>query len=157
MPDNPISPYLNYYSGQHCHRQWRLFLELLFDELHRSAGEGAAGFWQHIGQRMAEAMNIAECATLEDLESVINETLDQLDWGWVNITPEGNNMRICHSACPIPGSNQAHLETSLMAMSALLEGLYKEWLHQQGGEADVPIHCVKRDVPLRECVFHYGR
>lgn len=158
MPDNHMSPHLNYYSQQHCHSQWRLFLELIFDELHSSAGkEKAAGFWQHIGHRMAETLKIPECDTLEGLENAINETLYRLDWGWVSISPEENKMRIRHSACPVPGSDPSSIEVSLLAMSALLEGLYKEWLHQQGGENDVPISCVSHDVQLRECVFQYGR
>jgi len=133
-------------------------LELVFDELSNSADdEGASGFWRHIGSRIAAEMPIGECATLERLEHSINETLVLLDWGWTAIVAENQTMRISHSACPVPGSSQERLDISLLAMSALLEGVYKGWLQQQGGESDVPIRCVKRNLEQRECTFLYGR
>lgn len=156
-PDN-YSQYIEYYAKHHCSTQWRLFLELVFDELSSSAGkEESSGFWRHIGGRIASEMPIGECATLELLEAVINDILGQLDWGWASITADNQKMHICHTASPAPGSSRERIETSLFAMSALLEGLYQGWLQQQGGDIDVPIRCTSRNLEKRECTFLYGR
>jgi hypothetical protein len=150
--------HIEYYAKRHCSTQWRLFLELVFDELLRSAGqEESSGFWRHIGSRIALEMPIGECATLERLEQAINNELGLLDWGYTNISADNGKMQICHTACPIPGVSQERIQSSLLAMSALLEGLYKGWLYQQGGELDVPIRCINRNVEHRECTFLYGR
>ncbi|MDQ7728409.1 cellulose biosynthesis protein BcsD [Halomonas sp. SpR8] len=150
--------HLDYYAKRHCSIQWRLFLELVFDELSNSAGkEESSGFWRHIGSRIASERPIGECATLERLELAVNEQLDLMDWGWASIMAENQTMRICHAACPVPGSSQERLDASLLAMSALLEGVYKGWLQQQGGDSDVPIRCVSRNLEQRECTFLYGR
>lgn len=156
-PDNHTQ-HIEYYAKRHCSIQWRLFLELVFDELSSSAGkEGVSGFWRHIGSRIASEMPIGECATLELLERAINGVLGQLDWGWTSITADNQKMYICHVACPIPGSSEERIETSFLAISTLLEGLYKGWLQQQGGDVDVPIRCVSRHLEQRECTFLYGR
>lgn len=156
-PDNH-SKHIEHYAQRHCSTQWRLFLELVFDELFNSAGkEESSGFWRHIGSRMAIEMPMGECATLESLEKAINEALNLLDWGYVSIIAEHQKMRICHSACPIPGDSQEGIDIGLLAMSALLEGLYKGWLSQQGGDMEVPITCISRNTEQRECTFLYGR
>ncbi|WP_185856214.1 cellulose biosynthesis protein BcsD [Vreelandella populi] len=156
-PDNHIQ-HVAYYANRHCSRQWSLFLELVFDELLSSAGqEGASGFLRHIGGRIAAELPIGECDTLEHLEKVINDILSQLDWGYVTIAADNQKMRICHIACPVPGSSPERIEASLLAMSMVLEELYKTWLQQQGGEVDVPIACISRRVEQRECTFLYGR
>lgn len=150
--------HIEYYAKRHCSAQWRLFLELVFDELSNSAGkEELSGFWRHIGSRVSAERPIGDCATLERLERAVNDELDLLDWGWVSMTTDNQKVRICHTACPIPGSSQERVETSLLAMSALLEGVYKGWLQQQGGDFDVPIKCISRNLELRECNFIYGR
>lgn len=149
---------MTYYASRHCSRQWNLFLELIFDELLNSAGkEGASGFLQHIGGRIATELPIGECDTLESLEQVMNGILSQLDWGQVTIMAENQKIRIRHIACPVPGSSPERISASLLAMSTVLEGLYKTWLQQQGGEADVSMACTSRQVEQRECTFLYGR
>lgn len=156
-PDNH-SRHIAYYTQRHCSPQWRLFLELIFDELLNNAGqEESSGFWRHIGSRMALEMPIGECATLETLQQSINDRLSELDWGYTNLRADNEKIHICHSACPAPGATQERIEISLLAMSALLEGLYKGWLHQQGGELDVPITCISHRLEHRECTFLYGR
>ena len=156
-PDNHIQ-HIEYYAKRNCSPQWRLFLELVFDELSNNAGkEESSGFWRHIGSRIAAEKPIGECATLERLEQAVNDELGLLDWGQASIVAENKAMHICHTAFPVPGSSPERLDTSLLAMSALLEGVFKGWLQQQGGDFDVPIRCISRNLEQRECTFLYGR
>lgn len=158
MSDQGNSQSLDFYTRHHCARQWRLFLEVLFDELLVTAGEREAmGFWRHLGSKMAAEMGLGECDTLEQLQRMINLRLEEMDWGYVELRAEDNAIYIQHIACPAPGSNDVRVEQGLVTMSALLEGLYGHWLNQQAGESGVPLRSTGHSVPNRTLNFYYGK
>ncbi|MDR5875987.1 cellulose biosynthesis protein BcsD [Halomonas sp. CUBES01] len=150
--------YLSYYTERHCSPQWNRFLALVFDELMTQTDrEGASGFLRHIGSRLAAEWPLGEYETLEALELSINGALNQLDWGWVSIRPEGNHLSIQHVAFPVPGTTEHTLDKAFQAMSAVLEGLYTTWINEQGGSGKTPLRCVDTNVTLRSMTFHYGQ
>lgn len=156
-PANHITRYMTYYTQRHCSTQWKQLLTLVFDELFSSADRAETlGFWRHIGQRMAVAYPLDECETLETLEAHMNDVFARLDWGWTALSAEEKQVRICHMACPVPGHDETEIEQGLLAMSAVLEGLYAKWFSQQGGKRHVPLHCQSRNQKLREVVLAYG-
>ena len=75
---------------------------------------------------------------MQDLEREINLQLARFNWGFVQLQPQQNAIMLEHHALP-QGDSQLDAERWQLALSAVLAGVYAQWLRAQGGSAAVPL------------------
>ncbi len=113
--------------------QWRLFLRALAEEVDSLAGAGDRDdMLRGVGRRMSRLMPLPPVQSLQALEMEINDVLNGVGWGEVELqlSEADRSLHIAHHGFPRVGS----LGTpSGQWLSALLEGLYDAWLAQQPG------------------------
>lgn len=146
---------LRYYAQQHCSRQWVHFLAAMFAELEERVDPVEADqFLETLGVRLARSLPLRRCESLEELEDDINAVLEGIDWGWMRIAESGRFIEIIHGAYPIIPQD----DTKRSWLVPILEGLYTEWLGEQGGDPDFSARMVgPRRVIGAPFNFHYGR
>jgi len=133
---------LNYFLSRPTEGRWAGLLRALAEELaaQMSAAEIRA-FFAILGRRWARSMPLPKGGGLADFEQAANAVFSRADWGWVRIRDLGNSVEIQHSCSPLRGA------FGLDAMewaSGLLEGVYEEWLREQGAERDLALRQVGR-------------
>lgn len=122
---------LRYYTRRHCARQWVHFLASMFAEFDERVDRGEAErFLEVLGARMGRMMPLPPSDNLEQLETDINAMLEDIDWGWARIAETDHFLEITHGAYPVVPQNDS--QGSWIA--PVLEGLYGEWLSEQGGD-----------------------
>ena len=153
---NDVQATLNYYAQRNCAQQWRAFLSEMVSEFYDQVdGELALNFFQRVGARLAQALPLGPCSSLEEVAAGINRILDQIDWGWVEIQETGNHIRISHGAYPIVPMYQNAPEAWLLPV---LEGAYTEWFRSLGGQPELRARAVGRpESPFFPVELHYGR
>ena len=113
--------------------QWRLFLRALAEEVDSLAGVGDRDdMLRGVGRRMSRLMPLPPVQSLQALEMEVNDVLQGVGWGEVELSLSGTDrvLHIIHNGFPRVGS----LGTpSGQWLSALLEGLYDGWFAQQPG------------------------
>ena len=146
---------LRYYAQQHCARQWVHLLAAMFAELEERVDPAEADqFLETLGSRMAQGLPLRRCDSLEDLEEDINAVLEGIDWGWVRIAESGRFIEIVHGAYPIIPQDEARRSW----LVPILEGLYTQWLGEQGGDPAFSARLVgPRRVLGAAFTLHYGR
>ena len=146
---------LRYYAEQHCSRQWVHFLAAMFAEFEERVDPTEADqFLETLGARMARLLPLRRCDSLEELEDDINTVLEGIDWGWARLGENGRFIEIVHGAYPIIPQDEHRLSW----MVPLLEGLYSEWLGDQGGDPSFAARLIgPRRVLGSPFTFHYGR
>lgn len=110
--------------------RWAGFLAVLADELaaQMSAAEIKA-FFAVLGRRWARRMPISAGNDLATLEAAANKAFSSCDWGWVRIRDLHNCVEFLHSCAPL---RSAFGEAAMAWAPGLLEGVYAEWLREQG-------------------------
>ncbi len=113
--------------------QWRHFLRAMAEEVDSLAGAGDRDdMLRGVGRRMSRLMPLPAVQTLQALEIEMNDALDGVGWGEVELRlGEADRMlHIVHTNFPRVGSLGYPAGQWL---SALLEGLYDGWFSQQPG------------------------
>ncbi|HZT88801.1 MAG TPA: cellulose biosynthesis protein BcsD [Stellaceae bacterium] len=146
---------LRYYAKQQCSRQWVHFLAAMFGEFEERVDASEADhFLETIGSRMAQSLPLRRCESLEDLQDDINAVLEGMDWGWVRVAESGRFIEIVHGAYPLIPQDESRRSW----LVPVLEGLYTEWLGEQGGDPAFTARLVEAPrgagAPF---AFHYGR
>ncbi|MBV8890236.1 MAG: hypothetical protein JO267_01665 [Alphaproteobacteria bacterium] len=146
---------LRYYAQQQCSRQWVHFISAMFAEFEERVDPTEADqFLETLGGRMAQSLPLRRCESLEELEDDINAVLEGIDWGWVRIAENGRFIEIVHGAYPMVPQDESRRSW----LVPLLEGVYTEWLNEQGGDPSFTARLVGRPrVPGSPFSFHYGR
>ncbi len=146
---------LRYYVEQHCSRQWVHFLAAMFAEFEERVDPMEADqFLETLGSRMARALPLRRCESLEELEDDINAVLEGIDWGWVRIAESGRFIEISHGAYPLIPQDEARRSW----LVPILEGVYTEWLASQGGDPGFSARLTgQRRAFGTAFTFHYGR
>ncbi|MDO9454011.1 MAG: cellulose biosynthesis protein BcsD [Stagnimonas sp.] len=123
---------LNYFLSRPADGRWSGILRALSEELtaQMSAAEIRA-FFAVLGRRWARTMPLAKGGDLKDFESAANAALASVDWGWVRVRDLGSSVEFKHSCAPLRSAFGAD---ALDWASGLLEGLYEEWLREQGAD-----------------------
>jgi hypothetical protein len=139
VTDAPAEPLTAAYLARRgVSAQWRAFLRAMVETLDQHLdAEGRAALMRVIGRRMADAMPLAHCDTLAELESQINEALAAVEWGYCAISLDTGSKRlvVTHSAAPAIAAGQ-DLEGRWIA--GVLEGLYGSWFaNQPGADGDL--------------------
>ena len=132
---------IQYYAQQQCSRQWVHLMASMFAEFEdRVDPTEADRFLWTLGTRMAQSLPLRRCETLEELEDDINAVFSGIDWGWVRVAENGRFIEIIHGAYPqVPQD-----ENRRSWLVPILEGLYTEWLSEQGGDASFVARLVGR-------------
>jgi len=146
---------LRYYARQHCSRQWVHFLAAMFAEFEERVDPAEADqFLETIGARMGRALPLRRCESLEDLTGEVNVVLEGVEWGWARISEADQYISITHGAYPVVPQDGGR-RTWLVPV---LEGLYTEWLGEQGGDPSLSARLSDhRGVAGTPLVFYYGR
>jgi hypothetical protein len=146
---------LNYYARQHCSRQWVYFLAAMFAEFEERVDPAEADqFLETLGARMARSFPLRQCESLEDLEADINAILEDIDWGWARVIEGDHFIEIVHGAYPVIPQDPERRSW----LAAIFEGLYTEWLGEQGGDASLTARLGDPRTPVGSpMLFRYGR
>lgn len=111
--------------------QWRLFIRALAEEIDSLAGPGERdAMLRGMGRRMARLAPLPAVDVLEALEIEMNDALQLLGWGRVQLRLHATDraLMIQHTGLPRVGSLGSPAGSWL---AAVLEGLYEVWLGQQ--------------------------
>jgi hypothetical protein len=142
-----------YYAVRSCSPQWRVFLTAFAVELQVGADPAEVrGFLRQIGRRMAETLILPKTDTLEALEAAMNEAWSRIEWGWVRLFPEDDGIRIVHGAYPNAFADPEN-ELWPQGASALMEGIYGQWMLSQGSPVPLVRRISNRVDPLE---FRHG-
>ncbi|PIF23852.1 cellulose biosynthesis protein BcsD [Candidatus Pantoea floridensis] len=131
--------------ASHPHQPgWFDLVSVMIESMLDNAGEEAEGFLQGVGASLATRYPLAEARTVQDLEREMNLQLARFNWGFVQLQPQQNAILLQHHALP-QGDIHVAAERWQLALSAVLAGLYAQWLQAQGGSAAVPVTLEKND------------
>ena len=117
---------------------WFDLVSVMIESMLDNAGAEAEAFLNGVGELLATAR------TVQDLEREINLQLARFNWGFVQLQPQQNAIMLEHHALP-QGDSQLDAERWQLALSAVLAGVYAQWLRAQGGSAAVPLTLEKID------------
>jgi hypothetical protein len=146
---------LGYYARQHCSRQWVFFLAAMFAEFEERVDPAEADqFLETLGARMARSFPLRQCESLDDLEADINAILEDIDWGWARVSESEHFIEIVHGAYPVIPQDEERCSW----LAPILEGLYTEWLGEQGGDASLTARLADQQTAVgAPMLFRYGR
>ena len=147
---------LDYFTQRHCSTQWRLFVSELVREFHTQVDRDlASGFFRQVGRRMAAALPLGPCDTLEAVEQALNRVLGDMDWGWVRVREGERALELTHGAYPVVPIGEHGIDAWLVP---LLEGAYTEWLTGLGGDPAFTAQCYEMPrAPVEAIRLRYGR
>jgi len=120
---------LQHYERRACSAQWLAFNRGMAAEL--SAGlppEDLHQLFFRIGQRVADALPVATCETLDDLQSQFNARWDGIDWGFSSLREEADCVVITHACSPIA---MAFGPDATGWSIGFFEGVYQSWFDAQ--------------------------
>ncbi|RZL86161.1 MAG: hypothetical protein EOP82_30695 [Variovorax sp.] len=122
--------FLRYYERSSCSVQWMEFNRAFAEEL--SAGlppEEIRQLFYRVGERLAQAMPLVRCDTLDDLRSGFNARWDAIDWGFTTLQDDGESLQIVHACSPLA---MAFGPESGEWAAGFFEGAYQAWFAAQG-------------------------
>jgi len=123
---------------------WFDLVSVMIESMLNNAGEEAEGFLIDVGASLATRYPLTEARTVQDLEREMNLQLARFNWGFAQLQPLENAILIQHHALP-QGDINVDAERWQLALSAVLSGVYAQWLQAQGGSAAVPVTFEKLD------------
>ncbi|MDM0013467.1 cellulose biosynthesis protein BcsD [Variovorax sp. J22P168] len=135
--------FLSYYQRSTCSAQWMEFNRALAAEL--SAGlppEDVRQLFRRIGERVATALPIERCDTMEQLTAGFNIRWEAIDWGFATLQEEGDHLRIVHSCSPLA---MAFGPESGDWAGGFFEGAYQAWFAAQGTPAELHVRAEGAD------------
>ncbi|MFY0405006.1 cellulose biosynthesis protein BcsD [Pantoea dispersa] len=123
---------------------WFDLVSVMIESMLDNAGAEAEAFLNGVGELLATRYPLPEARTVQDLEREINLQLARFNWGFVQLQPQQNAIMLEHHALP-QGDSKLDAERWQLALSAVLAGVYAQWLRAQGGSAAVPLTLEKID------------
>lgn len=131
---------LSYFMSRPVDARWEGLLRALADELmaQMSSAEIRA-FFAVLGRRWARTMPLAPGGDLKSLEQSINAALSHCGWGWVRVRDLGNAIEFQHSSAPLRNAFGA---AAMEWAPGLIEGLYEEWLREQGASRGLVLRLI---------------
>ncbi|BEP42403.1 cellulose biosynthesis protein BcsD [Variovorax sp. 375MFSha3.1] len=136
--------FIDYYEKKSCSAQWLEFNRGMAAEL--SAGlppEDLRQLFFRIGQRLAQALPIPRCRTLEELQDQFNARWDGIDWGFAVLNEEADGVAITHACSPVaaafgPGSTDWSV--------GFFEGAYQTWFEAQHMPSTLRVQALQPEV-----------
>jgi hypothetical protein len=123
-------PILAYYERITCSAQWMEFNRAMAAEL--SAGlppEEIRLLFRRIGERVAKALPVARCDTLDELRWHFNARWEAIDWGFATLVEDDEHLRITHDCSPLATAFGPQAQDWA---SGFFEGAYQVWFAAQG-------------------------
>lgn len=136
-----------YYAQRQCSAQWRVFLTAISTEIfHHAQGDDAEVFFREVGREMARRLCLPQAESLPQLQELMNDQLDRMEWGQVELSDAGEAIDVCHYAAPstIAGDTR---EVWARSFSHTLEGLYGHWFQAQGAAEHLKTRVVSNPSP----------
>jgi len=121
---------LSYYEHRTCSAQWMEFNRAFAAEL--SAGlppEDIRQLFRRIGERIAQALPVERCDTVEQLRAGFNARWNAIDWGFATLQEEADHLRIVHACSPLAMAFGPDTEDWA---GGFFEGAYQTWFSAQG-------------------------
>ena len=135
---------LSYYERSTCSAQWMEFNRALASEL--SAGlppEDIRQLFRRIGERVALALPVDRCDTVEQLRAGFNARWESIDWGFATLHEQPDHLRIVHACSPLA---MAFGPESDQWATGFFEGAYQAWFAAQGTPPNLRVHAEGADV-----------
>lgn len=149
-------PILDYYERATCSVQWMDFNRALAAEL--SAGlpsEELRLLFRRIGERIAQALPVARCDTVEELSTSFNARWSTINWGFASLHDDGDHLRITHACSPLA---TAFGPESQDWAPGFFEGAYQTWFSAQGIPSSLRVRADDMDAGgLPQVVLLLGR
>jgi len=136
-------PLLDYYERATCSLQWMEFNRAFAAEL--SAGlppEEIRHLFHRIGERLAGAMPLERCNTLDELQSAFNKRWQAIAWGFCTLHDRGAQLEITHACSPLA---VAFGPASGGWAAGFFEGAYQAWFAGQGIPASLRVRAQASD------------
>ncbi|MFW5392198.1 cellulose biosynthesis protein BcsD [Yersinia sp. 2544 StPb PI] len=152
--NNYLSEQQDYYRQQQHQPGWQNVVQVLFSGIQANAdsADGRA-FIRNMGTQLAQHNPLPISQTVGEFEDQINHLWSRYHWGFLRIAANEQEMQLSHCAWP-DTDNLTEQSQWKTAFATFLEGIYKEWLRQQGGQSEVNVRWLdnKTEGPL---VFRY--
>lgn len=113
-----------------CSRQWRGFLQALSAEFTQVlSNDELRELMFRVGERFASAHPLGPCTTLSDLQQSMTDVWRSMDWGWVVLAQQKEQLSIVHCCAPLlAGMDKSNVDWSL----GFLQGAYQKWFDAAG-------------------------
>ena len=133
---------LDYFLLRPVDAQWSGFLSALAEELAaQMPATEAKAFFAVLGRRWARQMPLPAGGDLKTLEKAANTKFAACGWGWVRVRDLSNCIEFQHSCAPLRAAFGAE---AIGWTAGLLEGVYEEWLREQGAGRGLVLRMVGR-------------
>lgn len=129
--------FLSYYERSTCSAQWMEFNRAFAAEL--SAGlppEDIRQLFRRIGERIALALPVERCDTVEQLRDGFNARWEAIDWGFALLEEQPDHLGIVHACSPLA---MAFGPDTADWAAGFFEGAYQTWFAAQGTPADLRV------------------
>lgn len=128
---------MSYLLAQPAQAQWGDFLSVLGETLSVQMGTAEVrSFFSVLGRRIARRAALESGLTVGGFESAVNQHHAARSWGFVSVAETPDALEITHACGAL---RQAFGDDGMAFAPAFLEGLYAEWLSQQGAGADLKL------------------
>ncbi|QSI30901.1 hypothetical protein GNX71_15490 [Variovorax sp. RKNM96] len=140
-----IAETIQHYEERTCSRQWLAFNRGMAAEL--SAGlppEDLHQLFFRIGRRVADALPVTPCDTLDDLQTQFNARWDGIDWGFSNLREEADCVVITHACSPMA---MAFGPEATSWSTGFFEGVYQAWFDAQRMPPSLRVRALEGNAP----------
>ena len=142
LTDSPMisnETLLDYYERSNCSVQWLEFNRAFAAELSDGLpAEEIRKLFYRIGSRIANALPLARCDTVDELQQAVNARWDAIDWGFGTLHEEGEYLNITHACSPMAVAFGP--ESGPEWAAGFFEGAYGAWFAGQGMPTGLRIH-----------------
>lgn len=147
---------LGYYQDQQISSQWLDFLRILAKELMEQAdSEELHSLMFSTGDRLAAAFDgkLPRITDLDCLEDELNAYWRYMNWGYVHLDEDSDQISIAHYACPLA---TAFGEDALPWAIGFLEGFYQKIFHSLGASPHLRIRSADAPQDPLQLNFQFG-
>lgn len=149
------SAVLSHLNDRLCASQWREALAAFAQELAQDlTPQRLRSLMRRAGERFAASHALPQAASVDDLQTAINQLWQTVDWGWVTITEADDHLALTHYCAPL----RAAFGPEHMAWSTgFLEGVYELWMRQLGADSQLHVAQPQAASPDGTIVYRFGR
>lgn len=98
--------------------------------------EDIRDLFRRIGERVAQALPVDRCDTVEQLHTGFNARWESIDWGFATLHEQSDHLQIIHACSPLA---MAFGPESKAWATGFFEGAYQAWFVAQGTPPDLRV------------------
>jgi hypothetical protein len=111
--------------------------------------------FRRIGERVAAALPIARCDTVEQFRAGFNSRWASIDWGFATLQEQPDHLGIVHACSPLA---MAFGPDAADWAGGFFEGAYQTWFAAQGTPAELQVRAQSSGADdLPQVVLHLGK